>query len=67
MAKKKNINDMNIDELKVELKNLSDSGFNINFRKSLHQLEDTAIIKKTKKNIARIKTFIRQYEMDIKK
>ena len=58
---------MNIDELKVELKNLSDSRFNINFRKSLQQLEDTASIKKTKKNIARIKTFIRQYEMGIKK
>ena len=67
MAKKKNINDMNIDELKVELKNLADSRFNINFRKSLQQLEDTASIKKTKKNIARIKTFIRQYEMGIKK
>ena len=58
---------MNIDELKVELKNLSDSVFNINFRKSLQQLEDTASIKKNKKNIARIKTFIRQYEMGIKK
>ncbi len=66
MAKKKNIKDMNIDELKVELKNLSDSVFNMNFRKSLQQLEDTASIKKNKKNIARIKTFIRQHEMGIK-
>ena len=66
MAKKKNIKDMNIDELRVELKNLSDSVFNINFRKSLQQLEDTASIKKNKKNIARIKTFIRQHEMGIK-
>ena len=66
MAKKKNIKDMNIDELRVELKNLSDSVFNMNFRKSLQQLEDTASIKKNKKNIARIKTFIRQHEMGIK-
>ena len=66
MAKKKNNKDMNIDELRVELKNLSDSVFNMNFRKSLQQLEDTASIKKNKKNIARIKTFIRQHEMGIK-
>ena len=66
MAKKKNINDMNVDELRVELKNLSDSIFNINFRKSLQQLENTASIKKNRKNIARIKTFIRQHEMGIK-
>ena len=58
---------MSIDELKVELNNLSDSIFNINFRKSLQQLENTASIKNTKKDIARIKTFIKQYEMGIKK
>ena len=67
MAKKKNIREMSIDELKVELNNLSDSIFNINFRKSLQQLENTASIKNTKKDIARIKTFIKQYEMGIKK
>ena len=66
MAKKKNIKDMNVDELRVELKNLSDSIFNMNFRKSLQQLEDTASAKKNRKNIARIKTFIRQHEMGIK-
>ena len=49
---------MNIDELRVELKNLSDSVFNINFRKSLQQLEDTASFSKIKKDVAKVLTIL---------
>tara|TARA_Y100000590_G_scaffold106359_1_gene121082 strand:+ start:261 stop:464 length:204 start_codon:yes stop_codon:yes gene_type:complete len=67
MAKKKNINAMTIDELKKELNNLEESMLNLRFQKSLQQLEDPLEIKSNKKNIARVKTFIRQYELELKK
>ncbi|MBD23534.1 MAG: 50S ribosomal protein L29 [Candidatus Marinimicrobia bacterium] len=66
MAKKKNINDMGIDELRVELKNLNDSLFNFNFQKALQQLEHPQKLRHVKKDIARVKTFIKQYELGIK-
>ena len=38
MAKKKNIKDMTIDELKIKLNDLSDSLFNFKFQKALQPL-----------------------------
>jgi len=67
MAKKKNINDMAVDELKKELNNLEESMLNLRFQKSLQQLENPLQLKYNKKNIARVKTFIRQYELGLKK
>tara|TARA_Y100001936_G_C15840343_1_gene541641 strand:+ start:46 stop:249 length:204 start_codon:yes stop_codon:yes gene_type:complete len=67
MAKKKNINAMTVDELKKELNDLEESMLNLRFQKSLQQLEDPLQIKSNKKNIARVKTFIRQYELGLKK
>ena len=66
MAKKKNITDMSIDELKVELKNLNDSLFNFNFQRALQQLEHPQKLRHVKKDIARVKTFIKQFELGIK-
>ncbi len=67
MAKKKDINVMSLDELKKELINLEESMLNLRFQKSLQQLEDPLQLKGNKKNIARVKTFIRQYELGLKK
>tara|TARA_B110000014_G_C19880527_1_gene455749 strand:+ start:127 stop:327 length:201 start_codon:yes stop_codon:yes gene_type:complete len=66
MAKSKNIKDMTIDELKVKLKNLSDSLFNFKFQKALQQLEHPQKLRHVKKDIARVKTQIRQHELGIK-
>ena len=66
MAKKKNITDMSIDELKVELKNLNYSLFNFNFQRALQQLEHPQKLRHVKKDIARVKTFIKQFELGIK-
>jgi large subunit ribosomal protein L29 len=46
-----------IDELKTEL-------FNLRFQLATGQLEDTAQIKKVKKDIARMKTIIRERELN---
>tara|TARA_B100000579_G_scaffold63571_1_gene46958 strand:+ start:16 stop:219 length:204 start_codon:yes stop_codon:yes gene_type:complete len=67
MAKKKNINVMSLNELKKELIDLEESMLNLRFQKSLQQLEDPLQLKSNKKNIARVKTFIRQYELELKK
>tara|TARA_Y100000590_G_C15580196_1_gene962020 strand:- start:130 stop:333 length:204 start_codon:yes stop_codon:yes gene_type:complete len=67
MAKKKNISDMSLDELKKELVDLQDSMLNLRFQKSLQQLEDPLQIKKNKKNIARVKTYINQFNLGLKK
>jgi len=67
MAKKKNINQMSVDELKKELNDLNDSMMNFRFQKSLQQLEHPQKISQNRKNIARIKTFIRQFELGLKK
>ena len=67
MAKKKNINDMGVDELKVKLNDLSESLFNFKFQKALQQLEHPQKLKHIKKDIARVKTFIKEFELGIKK
>ena len=67
MAKKKNINAMSLNELKKELIDLEESMLNLRFQQSLQQLEDPLQLKSNKKNIASVKTFIRQYELWLKK
>jgi len=66
MAKEKNINDMVLEELESKLMDYNESLFNFRFQKSLQQLEHPQIISKTKKEIARVKTYIRQYQLKIK-
>ena len=63
MAKEKPINEMNIDELKAKLAELQQSLFNFRFQKSLQQLEHPQKIKFARRELARIKTFIRQREI----
>ncbi len=58
---------MSVDELKKELNDLNDSMMNYRFQKSLQQLEHPQKISQNRKNIARIKTFIRQFELGLKK
>ena len=66
MAKEKNIQDMTIEELESKLVDCNESLFNFRFQRSLQQLEHPQIIGKTKKEIARVKTYIRQYQLKIK-
>tara|TARA_Y100000768_G_scaffold367845_1_gene331286 strand:- start:631 stop:831 length:201 start_codon:yes stop_codon:yes gene_type:complete len=66
MAKEKNSRDMSLEELKSKLSDSKESLFNLRFQRSLQQLEKPENISKTKKEIARIKTFIRQFELKIK-
>ena len=63
MAKEKKLNEMNLDELKAKLINTEESLFNFRFQKSLQQLEHPQKIRFARRELARIKTFIRQKEL----
>jgi large subunit ribosomal protein L29 len=53
-------------ELFIKLEENEEALQNLNFQKSMQQLEDLSQIRKIKKEIARIKTIIHQYESNIK-
>ena len=48
------------DQLKTELQNLYKESFNLRFQKSSGQLENTSRIFKVRKQIARIKTIMKE-------
>tara|TARA_B110000438_G_scaffold147186_1_gene141776 strand:+ start:2125 stop:2337 length:213 start_codon:yes stop_codon:yes gene_type:complete len=60
------LNENSKTELSNSLKENEEALQNLNFQKSMQQLEDLSQINKVKKEIARIKTIIREYELNIK-
>ena len=66
MAKKKNIKDMSTEELNAKLVECRESLFNFRFQKSLQQLEHPKIIRETRREIARVMTYIRKHELEAK-
>ena len=66
MAKKKNIKDLTLEELNKKLIELNDSMLNYRFQKTLQQLEDPQKIRFMKREIAQIKTVIREYELGLR-
>ena len=66
MAKEKRISEMSLEELQAKLVECKESLFNFRFQKSLQQLEHPEQIGRVKKEIARVNTFIRKYELEIK-
>jgi large subunit ribosomal protein L29 len=53
------------EELEGELHHLKETIFNIKFRRTLGQLEDTSQLRKMKKDIARIRTIFRLRELGV--
>ena len=51
-------------ELSTDLKDKKSELFNLRFQKATGQLENTAAIRECKKSIARVKTVIRQRELN---
>lgn len=60
---KKDFKELNIKELKVQQAKLRSELFNLSFQKASGQLSNPAQIKMVKKDIARVKTLIRQKEL----
>ena len=57
------LHEMSNEELAQELKELKQELFNLRFQSATGQLGDVMVIKKTKKDIARVKTILREREL----
>jgi large subunit ribosomal protein L29 len=66
MAKKENYKEMADEELKKKLDDLVKGLFNLRFRKVTDVVENPAQFKKDRRNIARIKTVLRERELKAK-
>ena len=60
------IKEMSVDELNEKLSNLKEELFNLRFQLAINQLDNTARLKAVKKDIARIKTTLREAELAAK-
>ena len=64
--KKNELNDMTFSELELKLKDNLDSLQNFRFQKALQQLEDPSQLRNVKKEIAQLKTVLREYDLGIR-
>ena len=62
--KTKEINELTTAEMLDKEKSYKDELFNLRFQLATGQLENTARLKQVRKNIARIKTALRQQELN---
>ena len=65
MAKKDKLADLDLNELVEELRETKHEALNLRFRNATGQLENTAEIKKVRRQIARINTLIREREIAV--
>ena len=63
MARKNKLAEMDLNELVEELRETKHEALNLRFRNATGQLENTAEIKKVRRQIARINTLIREREI----
>ncbi|MGQ9615153.1 MAG: 50S ribosomal protein L29 [Spirochaetota bacterium] len=66
MKMKQNLKEMSIDELKEQKEKLIKDYRIFRFNKMMGQLENTLKIRETRRNIARINTLLREYELGIR-
>ncbi len=62
--KTKELHELTVDELNTKLKELSEELFNLRFRHAIGQLDNPMSLKACKKDIARIKTILRERELN---
>lgn len=61
------IRDLTTSEIEAKVKSLKEELFNLRFQLATGQLENTARIREVRKAIARMKTVIRERELEIKR
>ena len=61
--KTKELHELSVNELNAKLKELSEELFNLRFRHATGQLENPVSLRTCKKDIARVKTIIREREL----
>ena len=65
--KAKEVRDLSVNELEVKLDELKEELFNLRFQLATGQLDNPMRISAVRKNIARVKTVMRERELDIKR
>ena len=65
--KAKDIRNLTTTEIEKEIKEAKEQLFNLRFQLATGQLEETANIRKVRKTIARLKTIVREREIEEKK
>lgn len=65
--KAKDIRNLTTTEIEKEIKEAREQLFNLRFQLATGQLEETANIRKVKKTIARLKTIVREREIEEEK
>jgi large subunit ribosomal protein L29 len=66
-VKAKDFRELTIVELKEKERGLGQELFNLRFQKATGELGNTAMIEKTKKDLARVKTVLREMEISPEK
>ena len=61
----KEFRDLSAEELKEKERGLSQELFNLRFQKATGQLGNTAMLWKTKRDLARVKTILRELEISV--
>ena len=61
--KAKELRDLSADELKEKERDLSHELFNLRFQKATGQLGNTAMLGKAKRDLARVKTVLKELEI----
>ncbi|NNL76245.1 MAG: 50S ribosomal protein L29 [Desulfobacterales bacterium] len=61
------IRDLNLDEMNRKVSDLKEELFNLRFQHGMGQLENPQIMKKAKRDIARLKTIIREVTLNQRK
>ena len=62
MTKIAELRDLTVEELRAKAKELDDQGFRLRLQKAMGQLESPIRLRTTRREVARIKTIIRQKE-----
>jgi len=66
-VKKKQLNELTIEELQTKLHDNNEALENLRFQKALQQLENPLKIREVKREIAQIKTVLNEYDLNIRK
>lgn len=61
--KVKELRALNQNELSAKLKDLKEEYFNLRFQHGVGQLENTSMLSKVRKNIARLETVVREQQL----
>ena len=62
MTKTAELRDLSVEDLRAKAKELDDQGFRLRLQKAMGQLDSPIKVRTTRRELARIKTIIRQKE-----